>query len=249
MSEYPILNNDPITEAILDIQTTLPQGYDFKQLESIYEGIKNEFPKKQIAIKYEALIEFKGEQKPSSKFKKEENGFLFTSNDTKKILQLRLDGFTFNKIKSYDNWESFKGEAKHYWDIYTKLTEPLKIKRIALRYINRIEIPEGQPDLREYIVMLPNIPDNIPQTYSDFFLRMALYDQDTKNRVNIIETIDNKAQTESMVPFILDIDVFKNEDLGISNDKKLWQFFDEIRGLKNDIFFNIITNKCKALFD
>ena len=140
MSKYPTFNNAPITEAILDIQTELPQGYDFKQIESVYDEVKSEFPKKQIAIKYEASLELKGDQKPLSRFKKEENGFLFTSSDNKKIIQLRLDGFTFNRVKSYDSWKSLQEEAKHYWDIYKKLTNPLKIKRIALRYVNRIEI-------------------------------------------------------------------------------------------------------------
>ncbi len=57
-----------------------------------------------------------------------------------------------------------------------------------------------------------------------------------------IEPIDN-----SLLPFILDIDVFQELNVENSNDS-LRHNFSEIRNIKNEIFENCITDKTRHLF-
>ena len=53
-------------------------------------------------------------------------------------MQARLDGFTFYKLRPYQNGIRFCDEAKNFGDIILKLPNPKQITRLAVRYINRI---------------------------------------------------------------------------------------------------------------
>lgn len=50
-----------------------------------------------------------------------------------------------------------------------------------------------------------------------------------------------------MLPFIFDIDVIRNET-SAPPFLDIWEKFEELRKMKNDIFFNTITPKAEALF-
>ncbi len=41
VEEYPLLNNAPIQEAVIDIQVKLPFEFDIRKLDSLYESFKD----------------------------------------------------------------------------------------------------------------------------------------------------------------------------------------------------------------
>jgi uncharacterized protein (TIGR04255 family) len=49
------------------------------------------------------------------------------------------------------------------------------------------------------------------------------------------------------VPLIFDIDVFREAAFDVKGEE-LWQAFEKLRDLKNNIFFKSITPKAKELF-
>ncbi len=57
MSNYPILKNAPITEALIDIHVKVPDDYDVVQLKSLYNVDK--YPDQKEWKKWEGRIEFK----------------------------------------------------------------------------------------------------------------------------------------------------------------------------------------------
>ena len=64
------------------------------------------------------------------------DGYLFTSVDGRQVVQARLDGFTFSRLKPYDKWESLRDEARELWQHYVQIASPETVTRVALRYIN-----------------------------------------------------------------------------------------------------------------
>lgn len=245
--EFEVFKKAPITEALLDIRAEVSPDISFENLEEYYTEIKNDFPKKQVSVQYQAEFTVAKDKKPISNVQSSNNGFIFRNDVNSKIIQFRLDGFTFNKIKPYENWGIFVGEAKKHWERYQEIAKPVKINRIALRFINKITIPEGEPDLKNYITLLPSIPKKLPQKYSEFFLRNVFFDEEHCIKSVIIETIDLKEKTDTITPFILDIDVFKENLKGI-DPGKIWEDFDYLRICKNNLFFNVTTPECQKLF-
>lgn len=247
MKNIITFKNPPITEAVLDIRVNLPKDMDVRQLERFQEGIEKEFPTKKVNTQWEASFELKVGETPQVNSKSDPNGYIFTSPDNKKIVQARTNGFTFNKLKPYDNWDSFNKEAKKLWERYIKIAKPIGITRVALRYINLIELPRPAGDFKEYFLTGPEIAPGLPQGLAEFFMRLVIPDVKTKSTAIIIETVDVSKLTESIFPLIFDIDVFRLVNI-TPEDSDLWKIFESLREYKNQLFMSSFTEKTKELF-
>ena len=246
MNGYIAFRNAPITEALLDIRVVLPEDVTLAKLETFQGLVKERFPEKQERISFTADFKLSREGFETSPTSGGPDGYLFQSSVEKKIVQARLDGFTFNKLKPYENWEVFSSEARELWDLYFQLTSPIKITRIALRYINKIEIPLPMKDFKEYILTIPEIAPKLPQGLSNFFMRLEIPHPAIETTALITQTMEALTDDQRL-PLIFDIDVFQNRTYS-DNKTEIWEEFEKLRLVKNDIFFDSITEKTKELF-
>ena len=241
-SEDTAFPNAPITEAILDIRAELPEKIKLEDLATFQNHIRDRFPKKKERLS--ADIQFSQEKGVSGTPPKTE-GYLFYSDPDSKVVQARLDGFTFNKLKPYENWETFCREGFELWKLYSLVAQPTKVIRIALRYINRIEIPLTSENLEEYILTLPKIASALPQELGQFLLRLVI--PNTKIGANAIITLVLEKATDQGVPLIFDIDVSRDL-VYVNNSEKIWSDFEKLRIFKNEIFSHSLTDKAKEMF-
>ena len=247
LNEYTVFPNAPITEALIDIRVELPSEVDIKKLEFFHEHVKERFPEKKERRSVEVKIPILPENASSTlHISGGPDGYLFRSPNENKIVQARLDGFTFNKLKPYEDWKTFSSEAHIFWDMYSKQFNPKKITRIALRYINKIEVPLPIKDFKEYILTVPEIAPNIPQALSNFFMQLVIPNSEIGATAVINQTMEPITPNRG-VPLIFDIDVFK-EAIYVDNKEEIWDDFEKLRKFKNDIFFKSITKKTEELF-
>ena len=176
MNDFCNFSNAPITEAILDIKAKLPDGVGLNIFNEFQENIKDRYKDRKTKHSFEAEFRFSpGKDEATPIIPKEKiEGYLFHSNNENKIVQAKLDGFTFNKLKPYENWEKFHSEARELWELFSKIVKPISVDRIALRYINRIEIPFPFDDFSEYILTNPQIAPELPQSLSHFLMRIEI---------------------------------------------------------------------------
>lgn len=241
MVEYPILTNAPITEALIDIRVKLPSTVDIKKIESIYEFIKEQYPeKKEQKI---AKLKFKPDELKSSGA--EINGYRYITSDKKQIVQVRLDGFTFNRLHPYIKWEQLRDETYRLWQIYKNITSTELITRVALRYINNLNIPMPIIDFGEYLTAPPIVPPELPQGVSGFLNRTVI--NEPYSGFNAIITHALEQIVTNTAPIILDIDVFKYQSEGME-EKNAWEIIEKLRDFKNKIFFSSITDKLKEMY-
>lgn len=246
MTEYTVFPNAPITEALLDIRVELPAEVDIKKLESFYDRVKDRYPDKKLKGAFALQIQVTPDGMPQSlPAMGGPQGFIFRSPAEHKIVQARMDGFTFNKLKPYENWEKFRDEAHELWNAYREMFNPSKIIRIALRYINRIEVPRPFGDFKEYILTNPEIAPKLPQSVAHFYMQLVMPKPDIEATAVITQTMENVTE-KNLQPLILDIDVFK--EALYTDEKKMWADFEKLRTFKNEIFFNSVTDKAKELF-
>jgi uncharacterized protein (TIGR04255 family) len=248
VSEYPVFPNAPITEALLDIRVQLPEDITLQTLETFNYPIKESFSDKQLKVSYQAEIKFspKGVDSEISSPSGRPEGYLFRSASENKIVQARLDGFTFNKLKPYENWEKLKSEARNLWGLYLKLARPIKITRIALRYINRIEIPLPMEEFKDYILTVPDSPSDLPLKVDHFFMSINCFNDVIQAKAVVNETIE-AITADNKLPLIFDIDVYRATNYE-GNSDEIWEEFAKLRAFKNDIFFKSITKKTQELF-
>jgi len=244
LAEYQILRRAPITEALIDIRVKLTPDLDVRQIESIYESIKPDYPQKQE----QRLSQVEVEQKPGEGLIKSStkiNGYRYISSDKKRIAQARLDGFTFSRLHPYTTWEDLRSEAYKLWLLYKQVTTPELITRVALRYINNLNIPMPIKDFSDFLTAPPQVPEELPQGVSSFITRVVIHEPTIGTNAIITQALEQIAT--DVVPIILDIDVFKLQSEGIE-EKEAWDTIEKLRNFKNQIFFKSITNKLKEMY-
>jgi uncharacterized protein (TIGR04255 family) len=241
-----VFPNAPITEALIDIRAELPDSASLGNLEKLHDLIVAEYPGKKSRKKFEAQIQLKEEQEPLKTTTFQQDGYFFSSRDGKRIVQYRLDGFGFNRLRPYSRWEDLRDEARRAWDIYVAHINPVAVSRLAVRYINSIEIPSKSFDYDDYFTAVPKIPDGLPQVLQHFFTRTVVPFPQQGATAVVIQTPSEK-QDPLNSAIILDIDVFMEKSLP-PESKIIWGIFEELRDIKNEIFFKSIKEKTKELF-
>lgn len=237
----------PITEALLDIRVKLPAQIDLTRLATFHDAVKDRYPLKRERASWQSGFQLTlGTGPEMLQSSGGPDGYLFTSADGRQIVQTRLDGFTFNRLKPYDKWATLRDEARELWQQYVQIASPEVVTRLALRYINRIEIPLPLRDFKEYILTTPEIAPKIPQGLASFFMRLVIPEPKTQTVAVVTEMMEPIADSSKALPLILDIDVFREAAFDVNDG--LWETFESLRNLKNDIFFKSITPKAKELF-
>ncbi len=241
-----VFRNAPITEALIDIRTELPHSVSLADLEVLHRSIQTQYPEKQRRTMWEGLFELRGELGARAKTQSQVVGYLFKSADGKQVVQFRLDGFSFSRLRPYTQWEDVYREARRLWDIFRGHTKPIRVNRLATRYINSIEIPAKKFDYDDYFTAAPRIPPALPQVLGHFFTRLVVPFANEGAKAIIVQTPSEKPDPVNST-VILDIDVYAEGNVA-PGDQKIDEIFAMLRKVKNEIFFNSVTDKTKELF-
>ena len=251
MAEVRHLNNAPITEAIIDFRVKLPSEFKVEAFLELKKTIGDRFPKFEERKLFSSQFGFKkGKPLPPSAEYHGVHGYFFRPEDEKNVAQFRIDGFTFSRLKPYTNWEKMFEEARDLWGRYSGIAEPEAVTRLAVRYINHINIPLPVDDLSNYFTAAPEIPDNIQGAISGFLSKIVVYDQEMDVATNIVQALEKSTKPDKHITVVLDIDSFKVKvgDFNMGNDE-IWETFANLHNIKNQIFFNSITEKTARLFE
>lgn len=233
----------PITEAIIDLQVRPREGVTLSEIEGVRSGEEGLYPDaKKFAV---AHGQFEVGERVVASAQQEHTGYVFASADRKQLMQSRLDGFTFSRLAPYETWESFRDEARRLWALYRERTSPAEIRRVAVRYINRFDLPGPQVELKDYFRTSPEISSDLPQSMSGFFLRVVIPQTDLKGQLLINQTIVPSLKPD-VASVVLDIDVFRDSDVP-NAENEVWHYFELLRNRKNDVFEACITDRAREL--
>lgn len=243
MVERQHLGNAPIKEALIDIRVTATASVD--NLDSSYDQFSSDYPKREEIHRRTFGINISPTSDLASTVNQETLGIKYTSNDEKRVVQFRTDGFTFSWLEPYSDWTALRDEAKRIWLIYLSVSKSEAVSRIAVRYLNVMKIPKPIVDFAEYLAKPPEVPEGLPQGVSSFLTRMTIHE--AKKSLNCAITQALESIQEDDITIILDIDAFKvlNYD---PVDQKLWEDFEALHDFKNDVFFRSVTDKTLELF-
>jgi len=246
MKTYTTFTKAPIVEAIFDIQVEPAEGMNVEQIGTFFDRVAGRYPEKELRTKGSAIIRISTQGPSMDEPSVQPLGYLFRSPEEKKAVQARVDGYTFNKFSPYENWDAFSAEARELWQYYVETAKPKRLKRLALRYINRIEIPLPIRDFKDYLLTIPEIAPRLPQALSNFIMRLVVPNPDMEATA-VINVVMEQTLGMQLLPIIFDIDVCKITNHP-GDSEEIWHEFDQLRIFKNEIFFNSITDKAKELF-
>ncbi len=253
MLKAPAYRMPPVREALIDIRINHLPVDKLGILESLHDKLIAKYPGKKPQQRWEGMFEVKENTLLSSQKTHGVVGYSYESEDKKRIIQYRLDGFTCNFLKpdhreSWPGWAELCGEAKSAWELYATTLGITETKRLAVRYINQIVIHAPIVELNDYFTAPPNAPKECTyQDLHDFLSRVTLAIPELKARATITQA-PSQEKPQGAVAVLLDIDVFCSEAFPYDGES-MWRLLDQFRDIKNDIFEASLHPKAKALFE
>lgn len=240
------LQTDPIREAIIDFRVLGAESRSEKDFAAIKSALAQEFPKSDEKRRVEAKIEFRGNKFVADSSDVGFHGLFLKTQDELTIAQFRPDGFTVNRLRPYPGWDTILPLALRLWDEYVTVAKPRAVTRIALRFINALEVPllEGR-DFSVYLAAPPAVPPELPQQLSAFNSRVTIVESNDV-RVHVLQSLE-EAVVDRM-KMLLDIDAFKTGDITPDRDV-IKTVLDHLRALKNRVFFSFLTETTVRVYE
>jgi uncharacterized protein (TIGR04255 family) len=230
----------PVVEAVIDLQFV--DQIQARELERLRDRFKKKYPSVLERSDFQFVV---GSNSPPTY---RISGYQMTSEDGKGVLILQERGITTSVLAPYQNWENLIATAKANFDTLLKVTERPKLKRVATKFVNRIDVSYGrllEKRWDEFVNIGPALPQGLANGIAGFNLaiQFALANSAAKAIVNAIV----------LPPFLvgylslqLDIDVYYEEGIPLRFDE-MWKLVDGLREAKNRIFEASITDNLREV--
>lgn len=243
------LSKPPIVEAVLDIDCELSANMEISALEAPAKEIySSEYPIFRVRHLLEHQVrDIRGGPLEAS-FQKNVHSFMFLRKDERQLVQVRPQGFSFNRLAPYEDLGDYLAEIERTWLQFVVFAKPKSVTSIRLRYINKIQIPlqDGRVELEEYLKLGPRLPDEERLTFGSFLNQYVAVEKTTGHEVKAILT-SQQAEGDCL-PIIFDITVASSESVVPTEWREIRRVVDSLRNLKNSVFFNTLEDKCLKLF-
>ncbi|MCJ2140258.1 TIGR04255 family protein [Methylobacterium sp. E-066] len=236
----------PIAEAVIDVRSVPGPDVTAASFDELVHRLRSQFSVAAPIQNYQFGLAHEAGQAVQFHGAHAEIGRRLQTTEANRVLQLKVDGFTYSWLPPYSTWEEFRDEAKSLWSEYVKIAACSAINRVAIRTINKIELPpDPGVSLKKYFNLHPQVPDSI-NGISTFFMQIqtAMHDCTADARA-IINFGGNAFSPETPPEVVLDLDVFV-ERVGFL-EKDIWECLDGLRGCKNKLFESCITDEFRAL--
>jgi uncharacterized protein (TIGR04255 family) len=231
------LANAPITEAILDI--TVEADEDLAPTVRFAEQVAAGYPNVSPIFTLDGRLSVRpGERLILSDEQSKEMGRICWNVDKTRAVQARINGFTVNHVKRYESWQALREEARLLWERYVTLMRPKRVVRIALRFINRINVPSTGP-LSRHLQTRPEVGSLLPQSLGNFFLHVEL--PYPAGRVVVIKQASSVPEPDrNQRDLLFDIDAIAVKTFP-PNDDGIWVELDHLRDIKNECFYGSLN--------
>jgi uncharacterized protein (TIGR04255 family) len=247
MTQTKHYSKAPITEALIDLRVVPLEENSLKVIQGLQQRLSEDYPECEDMIFAQGQFQQIGSNVTATA-SQSPLGYRFISSDRKKVFQARLDGFTLSQLEPYENWEILRNEAKRLWELYIEVSQPKSVERVAVRYINRLDLPlepSHSLDFKDYLRTVPEISEGIAQGLSGYFMQLQIPQSDLDAMLLLNEAIIPSSK-DGVVSVLLDIDLSQLASFPIDNDN-YWKILDEFRFRKNEIFEACITDKLREL--
>lgn len=241
---FPHLSRAPIVEAILEIRTRAESSWEEGPLREALSRRLSDYPR--------VLNRRRMQQEMRINPSKAEHvvsdigwtGLEFQTSNGKQVARFDQNAFSFSRLRPYQRWEKFEGEALRLWGLHLSIAHPVEVQRTGLRFINRIQLPTGRIDVEDYLVGGPHQPKGLPMHSNGFLHQDMLGVPGTEFKCQVIRTVQASESSDLGPMLILDIDVFTVAST-VPSEEVLRKRLENMRYLKNTIFFGTITPKTK----
>ncbi len=146
------LKNPPLIEAVCEFRWVETSPWDWTIPGQLFERIKEDFPdRSELGFAQPRQADDQG----ANIVQTVAVPLLvrLSRRDGSAIVQIGQRLLSVNCLKPYPTWESFKSLIIQIYGEYSTVAEPTALDRVGLRYINRMDVPEGDFQIEDYLNM------------------------------------------------------------------------------------------------
>ena len=234
----------PLIEALCEFRFEPSQLWDWTIPGLVYDKIRNEFPKKKQQNVIEMGVRTTQEDiTPSIK-----GGIArmqFIREDESALVQVGPDLLVVNHLRPYPTWGEFKTMIENALRVYQTVVSPKNVRRIGVRYINRLEMPTQQVEIEDYLVAVPKVPPSTPQSFATWLQRVEI-PFDEANGLMILQSGSVKQEEQSNPSFLLDLDFITLDSKMVSLETAM-EWVEVAHTEVENTFEACITSKMREL--
>jgi uncharacterized protein (TIGR04255 family) len=178
--------------------------------------------------------------------------YRLSSSDLTQQLFLRPLSFTLSQLAPYPGWDEFFNRFQRDWKVWKRAVGFRQIKRIGVRYINRIDIPvpSDRPDKiveeSNFLNVYPMAPKEI-SPFSAYAIQMTSQLNSVGCQLALQSAVVPSPVLDH-ISVVVDQDIARIVDIP-QKDEALFSLLEDIRVAKNSVFEACISDKSRELFN
>lgn len=254
MEQRKRYKNPPIEEALCEFRFTPGQDWDLTIPGKLHSEIEDEYPGKprQQNVVEVALRTTTG--KPANFMLGEGLAKVqLVTKDGTRMVAVGQDVLSVHMLRPYQDpndpqkggWEEFQPRIKSALEAYWRISEPMGIHRIGVRYINKVMIPVASILVKGYFKCSPPQVPELPENMNGFVSRVEYVYED---KVKLLLTHATVEAPKDHVGLLLDLDVIWESSDPVGKDEALAKAAD-LRTRERAVFEAVITDEARQLFD
>lgn len=255
MENRRIYKNPPIEQAICEFRFEPGMEWNLIIPGKFHIALNEAYPK----TRQQTVVEFGLEVRDGKPFELRHgeglgNVQLVNENDNRTV-DVGVDFLSISMMRPYqspDNpksgWDEFKHRIKEALHEYWGVAQPMGVKRIGVRYINRIIVPDKTANVTEYLkCIFPDLSElsGLSGQVNGYISRTEFSYEDGVGLVLSQGKLPNQTTASE---FILDIDVVWRSENIIGQDDALRKV-EDLRDRERTAFESSITDEARGLFD
>jgi len=233
----------PVTEAVIGIN--FAENLSKTLLKSVSDKLAKNYPIHQQLQNISVGIELSPQAGKDRKTITEvAEGHRRSSQDMTELALALPNSLVVSQLAPYPLWATFSKRFMRDWKLLKKTLGYREIKRIGVRYINRIDIPATGPLVHneQFLNVFPQVPDILSPLMAGAVQTIS-YFEDIKCQLTL-----NSGVVESPIlnhrSFLLDLDVGRELDVP-QNDKEIFVLLEAMRLKKNQVFEACISQRAR----
>ena len=254
MSKRRRYKNPPIEEALCEFRFEPGMGWDPTIPGKLQVELGNEYTGKP---RQERLVEVELGSKegspPNLRLHEGLEKVQLVKENGKRMVGIGPDILSIHMLHPYQDtsnpqasgWDEFEPRISAALAAYRSISEPTGVRRIGVRYINKIIIPQKSVRIEDYLrCALPDI-SGLPDRLNNFMSRIDCVYEDG---VHLVLSQGPVNAPLDHVAFLLDLDVIWESSEPLALDKAL-ERVNDLRVREREAFETVITDKARELFD
>ncbi len=252
-TQHPHFTKAPIVEAVIEVLVTGKTGLEaLKSIDKLANlpATRRAFSERQ-ELWAQSMNVTVGPQ-VSTSARTERSGVLMSAPLDGLTAQFRVDGMAIIKQAPYNRWETFSGAFKKHWRKYVEVLEPSIVRRIGVRYVNRIDLApsdtsNGQIDLNRFFTLRPEMPSPIQTGIRRFYLEMELPATGYEELSIVVRQGTAPSPFPEHVAIVLDFDVYCEREHPVEWEA-MSKTLQSMRDCKNQIFNAALQDDLKKRY-